>query len=296
MTDTPPAPDRPLLRSWLFVPGNRPERFAKAIASGTDAVIIDLEDAVAPGAKDEARQAVVDYITNDVAEADIPVFVRTNGIRTATGLRDLLAICDAAKNTAQHRIEGVMIPKASCAEDITLVADVLGDASLPLEIGALIESVAGVERASAIARASDRLRFVMFGGADMALDLRVPMEWDALLSARSAVVQAAAGAKIGALDMPWIDLGDQAGYEREMRRSFNLGFTSRAAIHPSQIAAIHAALTPSDDQITHARNVMSAWQASGGGVATLNGKLIEKPLVADAERTLALAARSVSEG
>jgi citrate lyase beta subunit len=136
------------------------------------------------------------------------------------------------------------------------------------------------------------MKFVMFGGADMALDLRVRMEWDSLLSARADVLRAAAGAGIDAVDMPWIDLSDQDGYLHELQRSFGLGFTARAAIHPTQIAAIHAALTPSDAAVAQARDVVRASQAAKGGVATLNGKLIEKPLVADAERILGLAAQA----
>lgn len=296
MPNTPPAPEPLLLRSWLFVPGSRPERFAKAFASGADAVIIDLEDAVAPHVKGAARQAVIDGIASKNRDVKIPVFVRINDVHSINGLRDLLALCDAAKHNSLHWLTGIVIPKARCAEDIMLVADALEDADLPLQIGALIESVAGLTQASQIARASNRLRFVMFGGADMALDLRVSMEWEPLLSARTDIVRAAAGAKIDALDMPWIDLADQEGYEREMQRSFNLGFTSRAAIHPSQIEAIHAALAPSEVALEQARNVMSAWQEAGGCVATLNGKLIEKPLVVEAERTLALAARTNARG
>jgi (S)-citramalyl-CoA lyase len=140
------------------------------------------------------------------------------------------------------------------------------------------------------------MRFMMFGGADMALDLRVRMEWDALLSARSDVLRAAAGAGIDAVDMPWIDLGDRDGYTRELQRSFRLGFTSRAAIHPTQIEAIHAALKPSDATVAQAREVVRASQAARGGVATLNGKLIEKPLVANAERILGLAAQARAAG
>jgi (S)-citramalyl-CoA lyase len=293
---SPQPPMPPLIRSWLFVPGNRADRFPKALASGADAVIIDLEDAVAPDAKDSARQAVVDHITQGAGQAGIPAFVRINALHSAAGLRDLLAICDAAGRATHPTIAGIMLPKVSCAEDITLVSDILDEADLPLEIGALIESVAGIGQAGGIARASDRMRFVMFGGADMALDLRVRMEWDALLSARSDVVRAAAGAGIDAVDMPWIDLDDQDGYARELQRSFGLGFTSRAAIHPTQIAAIHAALAPSDAAVAQARDVLRASQAAKGGVAILNGKLIEKPLVANAMRVLGLAAQSRGAG
>ncbi len=296
MSETSPAPQQPLIRSWLFVPGNRPERLPKALASGADAVIIDLEDAVAPDAKDTAREVVVDHIMQGTAQAVIPTFVRINALRSATGLRDLLAICDAAGRAAHQVIAGIMVPKVSCAEDITLVGDILNEAELPLGIGALIESVAGIEQAARIARASHRMRFVMFGGADMALDLRVRMEWDALLSARSDVLRAAAGAGIDAVDMPWIDLGDRDGYTRELQRSFGLGFTSRAAIHPMQIEAIHAALKPSDATVAQAHEVVRASQAARGGVATLNGKLIEKPLVANAERILGLAAQARAAG
>ena len=296
MSSTDTAPERPTIRSWLFVPGSRPERFAKACASGADAVIIDLEDAVAPDAKDTARDAVVSFMSAEGSQVGIPVYVRLNDIRSLNGIRDLLEICDAVRANPETAVAGVMLPKVSCAEDVTLVAQIMDDANVPLRIGALLETVAGIERAAAIAKASPRLRFVMFGGADMALDLRVPMEWEPLLAARTDVVRAAAGAKIDALDMPWVDLEDQDGYVHEMERSFSLGFTSRAAIHPSQIAAIHAALTPSAAETARAREVMTAWESGAGGVAMLNGKLIEKPLVAHAGRILSLAERAAGKG
>jgi len=289
------ASNYPPIRSWLFVPGSRPERFAKACASSADAVIIDLEDAVAPEAKNAAREAVMSFISGQGNDVGIPVYVRLNNIRSLNGIRDLLAICEGVCANAETTVEGVILPKVSCAEDVTLVAEVMDDADVPLQIGALLETVAGIEQAATIAKASARLRFVMFGGADMALDLRVPMEWESLLAARTEVVRAAAGAKIDALDMPWIDLEDKEGYIREMKRSFSLGFTSRTAIHPSQIAAIHAALTPADADVAHARDVMAAWENGAGGVATLNGKLIEKPLVAQAKRILSLIERAIGE-
>jgi citrate lyase beta subunit len=293
---TDPTPEHPLIRSWLFVPGSRPERFAKACASGADAVIIDLEDAVAPERKDTARAAVVAFMTGEGGCVGIPVFVRLNDIRSLHGIRDLLAICEAAQANAGSAVSGIMLPKVSCAEDLTFVSEAMDDANVPLRIGALIETVAGLAQASAIAKASGRLQFVMFGGADMALDLRVPMEWGPLLSARTDVVRAAAGAKVDAVDMPWIDLGNKAEYESEMQRSFSLGFTSRAAIHPSQITAVHAALTPSDVEIARAREVMSAWENGAGGVALLDGKLIEKRLIAQAGRILSLAERAAGKG
>lgn len=295
MSSTGTAPEHLPTRSWLFVPGSRPERFAKACASGADAVIIDLEDAVAPDAKETAREAVVSFASGQAGDVGIPVYVRLNDIRSLSGIRDLLAICEAVRANPQGAVAGVMLPKVSCAEDVALVAEVMDDAHVPLRIGALIETVAGIERAGAIAKASARIQFVMFGGADMAMALRVPMEWESLLAARTDVVRAAAGARIDALDMPWIDLEDNEGYTREMQRSFSLGFTARAAIHPSQIAAIHAALTPSDAETARAREVMTAWENGAGGVAMLNGKLIEKPLVAQARRILSLAARATGE-
>ncbi|KAA0677257.1 CoA ester lyase [Roseomonas genomospecies 6] len=275
-------------RSYLFVPGARPDRFAKALAAGADAVIIDLEDAVAPADKDGARAAVCAFLRERPTESGPAVFVRTNSLRSRTGLLDILALTDGgAPGWA-----GILLPKVDGAEDVRLAAGLLDEQGLPGTLGALIESAAGLENVMAIAAASPRLSFLMFGGADLSGELRVPLEWEPLLFARSRVVHAASRFGLDALDMPWIALDDEEGYRRELARSVLHGFTARSAIHPKQIAAIHDAYTPSPEAVVQAGRVLAAFEAAGGGVCTLDGKLVERPLVQGSHRILALARRA----
>lgn len=282
-----PAP-APAHRSYLFVPGARPDRFAKALAAGADAVIIDLEDAVAPADKDGARAAVCAFLRERPTESGPAVFVRTNSLRSRTGLLDILALTDGgAPGWA-----GILLPKVDGAEDVRLAAGLLDEQGLPGTLGALIESAAGLENVMAIAAASPRLSFLMFGGADLSGELRVPLEWEPLLFARSRVVHAASRFGLDALDMPWIALDDEEGYRRELARSVLHGFTARSAIHPKQIAAIHDAYTPSPEAVVQAGRVLAAFEAAGGGVCTLDGKLVERPLVQGSHRILALARRA----
>ena len=301
MTNNPPvpqiAPEDRIRRSYLFVPGARPDRFAKALAAGADAVIIDLEDAVPPAGKDAARAAVCAFLrdrtTTDPAAPD--VFVRTNSLRSRTGLLDLLALTDldAGQNVPSRAPwAGLLLPKVDGAADVRLAAALLDERNLPGALGALIESAEGLENVMEIAASSPRLSFLMFGGADLSAELRVPLAWEPLLQARSRVVHAAARHGLDALDMPWIALDDEDGHARELALSVLHGFTARAAIHPKQIAAIHAAFTPPPAAVAQAERVLAAFEAAGGGVCTLDGKLVERPLVLGSRRVLALARRA----
>jgi len=279
----------PLCRSLLFVPGSRPERVGKAVASGADIVMVDLEDAVAPDAKDSARAAVLDELRalNRTAPA-ARIHVRINSPRTRAGLADLQALT-APEAVAAARCDGLLLPKVESAVELRLVAEVLAEAGHPATLGALIETAEGLAQVHAIARAQPRLRFLMFGGADLAAELRVPLAWAPLVHARAAVVHAAARAGLDVIDMPWIDLHDDAGHAAEIEAALALGFTGKAAIHPKQVAAIHAALAPTAEAVAEARRVVAAWEAAGRGVCTVDGRLVERPLLAQSLRRLRLA-------
>ncbi|QCN99137.1 CoA ester lyase (plasmid) [Azospirillum argentinense] len=285
------APESPVRRSYLFVPGARPDRFAKALGAGADAVIIDLEDAVAPGDKDSARAAVCAFLREDTGAGGPAVFVRTNSVRSRTGLLDILALTDLPDGTAP-RWAGILLPKVDGAEDVRLAAGLLDERNLPGALGALIESADGLENVMAIAAASPRLSFLMFGGGDLSAELRVPLSWEPLVQARTRVVHAAARFGLDALDMPWIALDDEEGYRQELARSVLHGFTARSAIHPKQIATIHDAYTPSPEAVLRAGRVLAAFEAAGGGVCVLDGRLVERPLVLGSHRILALARRA----
>jgi citrate lyase subunit beta/citryl-CoA lyase/(S)-citramalyl-CoA lyase len=265
-------------RSFLFVPGARPDRFAKAFAAGADAVCIDLEDAVPPPEKAAAREATLAALRQDRL-ARPAVGLRLNALRTPAGVADLAALA-----ASDARPDFVMMPKVAHAEEAAIVAEVLGPDGPPL--WPIIESAAGLEQAFAIA-AAPRIGGLLFGGADFAADLGVAVEWEPLFLGRATVVAAAARAGVDALDVPYLDVEDDAGCEAEARRSRGLGFTGKACIHPRQLAPVKAAFTPSAAELARARRILEAFDAAGGAAALLDGKLIEAPVVRAATRVLA---------
>ncbi len=265
-------------RSLLFVPGARPDRFEKAAASGADAVCIDLEDAVAPNQKAEARKATLGFLLKPPQGTAIGL--RVNPLATLEGWRDVVALAESGAKPAF-----LMIPKASGAEELHQLRAVLCETCPPL--WPLMETPEAFFALPAIARAAGAAGGVMFGGADFSASLGSDMGWDALLAARCAIVAAAALSGAQAVDVPFLDVKDEAALLAETRRVKALGFTGRAAIHPAQIAAINAVFTPSTEEISKAEKIKAAYAAAGGGVALLDGKLIEAPVLRAAERALA---------
>lgn len=270
------------MRSLLFVPGSRPERIAKALNAGADAVVADLEDAVAPGAKADARAAVL-------AELDAPrrFAVRVNALETEWGRDDADALAAHA-----HPPAFAMLPKAESAGQVDVLAAALGD-----QVGAgvvpIIESAPGLRNAWDIC-AADGVIAVLFGGGDMAADLGVAMEFEPLFFARSQVIAACAAAGVPAIDVPYLNVNDSDGLAAETRRVKALGFQAKACIHPAQIAAVNAAFTPSESDIADAERVIAALEEAGGGAALLDGKLIEAPIIRRARRVLDAARASQS--
>lgn len=269
-------------RSLLFVPGSRPERFEKALAAGADMVCVDLEDAVAPPHKAEARAAAVPFLSGAPGPERL---VRLNSVKTAEGLRDLLAVIDAAPTAGT-----VMLPKVDTADEVRWVDALLSERGLALRLVALVETAEGLENAAAIAAATPRLSALMFGGADLSAELGTPLAWEPLLYARSRLVHACARAGIEAIDVPHIVVSDLEACAAETRRAKDLGFTAKACIHPSQVAVVNGVFTPTEDEVAKARRIVDALAADPNGVLLLDGKLVEKPVVRAAERVLARAA------
>lgn len=273
-------------RSLLFVPGLRPELVAKADAAGPDLVCIDLEDAVAPDRKDESRASTFAALAAaNAIRAEL--VVRVNPLSTPSGLEDMGALLRCAAPPA-----GIMIPKSRAAAEIRLLDELLAAAPAlaALRLHVIIETNDGLDDAVAIARASPRIASLLFGAVDMSAELRCENAWEPLLYARSRVVHAAAGAGLDALDVPFLDLGDEAGLAREAAAAATLGFTGKAAIHPRQLAAIHAAFTPSAQALERARRIVAAYEASESGLVVVDGKLIELPVVRSMYRLIAGAA------
>jgi citrate lyase beta subunit len=271
-------------RNLLFVPGTRPDRFAKALAAGPDMVTVDLEDAVIPAHKDGARARSMPLF--DDARADrIERLVRINGVRTPFGLKDLLAIVEHPTPP-----DGVMLPKVESADEVRIVGALLQRAARPVGLHVIIESNAGLDQARAIAAACRSIRSLLFGAVDMAAELGSALDFTSLLYARSRVVHAAASCGLDAIDVPYLDLDDEAGLALECRLVRDLGFTGKAAIHPRQLGPINAAFTPDAARIAYARKVIAAFEAAKDGLVVVEGKLIELPVVRSARRTLAIAA------
>lgn len=262
-------------RSLLFVPGARPDRFAKALATAADIVCIDLEDAVLPDQKVAAREAVSSYLAGLDAATARRMAVRINGVTTLEGLKDLAALAGRAPAT-------VLLPKTETPRDVEIVTAALGDVGvLPL-----VETVRGLRAADAIAAAPGTAA-LMFGGADFAAEIGATMDFEPLLAIRQALVLAAAGAQRPLIDVPHVRIKELDHLAAEAARVATLGFTGKAAIHPTQVDPINAAFSPSAAEVERARAVIETFRTKG--VAQLDGEFVEGPIVRRYERILALA-------
>lgn len=264
-------------KSLLFVPGSRPERFDKAAASGADTIIIDLEDAVLPEAKAEARAAAIEWLGQ---RGDVRAGLRINSPRTAEGCADIAAL--AASDGSP---DFIMVPKAETGVDMEIVGEALNQ-SAPLI--AVIESGRGLRRAFDIAKQSPA--GVLFGGADYSASLGADLSnWDAMIVARGTIAGACGAAGVPAYDVPYLDVKDTDGLTSSTRQAKAMGFAGRACIHPSQVVPVNAAFAPTEDEIIDARAIIKALEDSQGGAALHNGKLIDRPIILAAQRTLAKA-------
>ena len=248
----------------LFVPGDRPERYPKAVASGADAAIVDLEDAVAPAKKAEAREAA-----REAFAAGLDACLRVNSPTNEFGQADLAAF-------GGLHPRAIMVPKVETADEIAEI-----DLGSPLI--ALIESVRGLRNIDAIA-AQQNVIALGFGAFDLCAELGAQPTPEILGPYRSQVVSAARLAKKAALDAPFLGVGDIAGALEDARRAVAYGFDGKLAIHPSHVAPLREAFTPSADEVRHARAVLEAVER--GGVAVVDGKMVDPPLVASARRIL----------
>lgn len=283
-------PDLALVRSLLFTPATRPERFAKTAGTAADGLIIDLEDAVGPSDKDAARIALMPWLRQreGITRANFLVCVRINPLSTVFGLRDVLALVELIAGGAAP--DAVVLPKVESAHDVQLVAHHLrtaGAAGANVALMALIESALGLEHAPAIARASPQLRSLAFGAVDLSADLGGDASWEAMLAHRAHMVRCAAAAGVGALDVPWIDIDDLDGLTNECKRVRALGYTGKLAIHPKHVGIIGDTFTPTTGEVEFAQGVLAAYTAANGGVCTFRGKMIDEPVVRSARRVLA---------
>lgn len=275
-----------VLRSLLFTPANRPQAFDKALAAGADCVCIDLEDAVPPDEKSAARPDAMAFLASVTAEDTLPArALRINALASVAGARDLAALADVAPQAGL-----IMLPKVSSAAELQLVASILDETDSAAGLIALVETAIGLSRVDEIAHATPRLRAVMFGGVDLSADLGVQMGSDTMRTARARIVQAARAGGVDVLDVPELDFRNTDAVTAAATNAAQNGFTGKAAIHPSNLAAINTAFTPSAEEIARAKDIIAAFEAAPNGLVVIDGKLIEAPVIKGMRLRLAIAA------
>ena len=268
-------------RSFIFTPGLKPEMFPKALNCGVDMVCVELEDGIAPKDKKSAREAAIELFKNDEGQDQVERILRINSIRTKFGLEDLTAVLNSSKPPP-----ALMIPKVMDAEEMLIIDDLLTEAEVKCDLHPIIETNKGLENVFKIASSSKRIKTLFFGLIDMAAELRCKLTWEDLLYARSRVVHAAAREGIDAIDGPYLDLQDPEGLERYCEQARNLGFTGKGSINPKQVPIINKIFSPSTQEVEKAERILKIFDEADTGLVMVDGKLIEKPVLRQMQRTL----------
>jgi citrate lyase subunit beta/citryl-CoA lyase len=292
-----------LLRSWMFVPGNRQRMIEKSLGVPVDAIMMDIEDGVAAAEKDTARKqiaACLDQVAARVKadrELRTPArFVRINAVGHER-MRDDLA------SVLRPGLEGLVLPKVETPEQVNTVAQILDrrEPEIGLDRGSVrllvaIESPKGLFNAYAIASSSPRVIGLIFGAEDFSREISLPLRREGeardLIYARSAIVTAAACAHVQSVDGVWPDLQDTEGLKKFAVQSRRLGFSGMSLIHPAQVDIVNGAFTPAPDEIEYAQRVLKAFDEArerGDGAVAFGGQLLDLPIVDRARQTLALA-------
>ncbi len=271
-------------RSLIFFPGNKPEMFAKALATGADIVTADLEDAIAPADKESARTETFKLFSSYTEDTGQECIVRINSIRDKDVLADLQLLLETPNPP-----KALMFPKVKSPNDIRVYEDLLVGDHANIRFHAIIETNEGLAACHEIAQASDRIDSILFGGVDMAAELRIDMSWEGLVYARSRVAHAGATAGVDVIDVPFLDFKNLDGMRDEALAVKRLGFTGKAAVHPKQIAPINEIFSPSAAEIDRAKRIIAAFDEQGTGLVVVDNKLIEKPVLRSMYRLLAIA-------
>ena len=279
----------PALRSLLFAPGNHARRVEKALSLDADAVILDLEDAVALAEKPATRSTVAAALGQPRRGS---LYVRVNAFDTEFCYGDLVAV-------VQPGLDGIILPKIESAAGIAaidwLLVQLERDRGLPagcIDLIPIVETARGLQQIDAILAAGTRVRRVAFGAGDFTLD--VNMAWSRseaeLAHARAVIVTASRAAGIDApLDTVWVDLPDRQGLEESARTALACGFQGKMCIHPDQIPVVNSVFTPSDAEVAFAERVCAAFaraESEGSAAIQLDGKFIDYPIVYRAQRVL----------
>ncbi|MSQ06457.1 MAG: CoA ester lyase [Dehalococcoidia bacterium] len=282
-----------LLRSLVFVPGNRANMLERALAFSADVIMVDLEDSVPPGEKVAARELARQWVPQ-LRRAGRRVMVRVNSLDTGLTLDELAAVIGPD-------LSGISIGKGDSAWDVReadrLIAPL--EAAAGMEPGAIklipwIETARAVLNSHAMATASPRIVAIAFGAEDLTNDmglLRTDLG-DEVQVPRAMVAVAARAARVPALDSPFVAFRDPQALRQDAHKARQIGYTGKFAIHPAQIDIINETFGPSAEEVAYARRVMAAWeqaQAAGRGSLDLDGKMVDVPVVKRAQNLLALA-------
>jgi citrate lyase subunit beta/citryl-CoA lyase len=284
------------MRSWMFVPGHRQRMIDKALGLNADAIMLDIEDGVAPDEKDTARKNIADSLGREKAVGTPARYVRINAIGHPRMAADLEAV-------VRPGLEGLVCPKVDTADEVRQVDATLNDkepknklAKGSVRLLIAVESPRGLLNAPAIAAASPRILGIIFGAEDFGREIGLPMvrEGEArdLIYARSSIVIAAASAHVQAVDGVWVDLNDSQGLLAFAKQSRQLGFTGMSCIHPSQVEAINMTFSPTAEEIDYCQKVLQAFEAAnarGDGSIAFGGQLIDRPIIERARRTIDMA-------
>lgn len=288
------------LRSLLFVPGDSDKKFARAATTGADVLILDLEDAVAPALKDEARAKVAGWLDR-AGEVPAALFVRVNPLESGLTEADLRAV-------VRHGLAGILVPKANGAHDIATIAAMIDplETACGMAVGTVRIAVVSTETPHAMFALGSytpphpRLVGLTWGAEDLAAaigatDNKEPDgSWtEPYRIARALCLFAAASAGVAPIDTLYADFRDAEGLERDCRRARRDGFTGRIAIHPDQVETINRCFTPSAEEIAHARRIVDAFAANpAAGTLGIDGKMYDIPHLKAAHKTLASAGES----
>lgn len=266
-------------RTWLVTPGCSPGRFTTATGSGADIALLDLEDSVPAVAKAAARAEVLAFLRkgNETGSGGAAALgVRVNPLHTSDGLQDLLDLAGCEVGPAV-----LLVPKVEAARDLELVAGIVDMPNRPCRVWALIETPQALANLSNILRAP-HLAGVVFGAADYAAAAGCHLGGRALWYPRAALAAGAAAAGLPAVDSPYFGLHDVDGLRQETEQAVELGFVGKVAIHPRQLSVIQAVLRPDPADVEAARAVVRAADAAGGGITTVDDRMVGPPLVAAA--------------
>ncbi|MHC8372008.1 HpcH/HpaI aldolase/citrate lyase family protein [Pseudomonas sp. MDT1-85] len=279
----------PLAISYLFVPGNRPERFSNAVEAGPDAIILDLEDAVHPDSKAAARAAIWAWQEATPSGAS-ERYIRLNSVSSSLFRQDLTWLSDMRY---PERCSGIFLPKAECPEALTRVVECLLEWQPELKIVAIIETAKGLQQVESIA-AIPGLTRLAFGSLDFSLDINCSQIPEAFLFARNRIVLASRTADLPSpIDGVTPAISDLAVVAKDSHYARSLGFSAKLCIHPSQLATVQRAFLPDSLQLAWADRVMRA-VATGSHAVQVDGEMVDLPLIEHAQRLLDVASQYAS--